>query len=334
MFAQSEIRKSPLMVLTRLSNILNLPRSVNYSWCKRTMSTIAPKEIKVPIPSGHIAGKIWNEGGIPVIGLHGWMDNAGTWDGIGPFLPKSLSLIAIDFPGHGFTPMMQTGGSTFLDLVLLIERVVQHFEIKEVRLLGHSMGAGAAFLYAATFPKKVKKIIMVDLIKPLSVEPGDQPQKTAQSISELILAEAKLGREPPRYDQSTLVDKMVKGYNMSLTEESAKILLKRGSIDHGNGEYSFSYDPRIKLRNILSMSFDQLKAFARQLECELLLIKASEGPFYEDKAIYEEMMSVYRESAKVFKYVTVEGTHHVHLNDPDGVLPMISEFLIDDMVDL
>ncbi|XP_068238720.1 probable serine hydrolase isoform X2 [Palaemon carinicauda] len=318
---------SPFMVSRRLW------KSGNYYLYRRVMSTVGPKEIKIPIPNGHIAGKVWNEGQKPVIGLHGWMDNAGTWDSLAPLLPKSLSLIAIDFPGHGFSSKIPREGSTFLDLILCIERVVQHLDIKEVTLLGHSMGGGAAFLYAATFPKKVKKIVVLDLIKPITVEPENQPQKTAQCIEELILLEAK-SRELPRYDQATIVDKMMKGYNMSITEKSTKILLRRGSIDYGNGEYSFNYDPKVKVSNILSLTFDQMKEFAKQLECEFLLIKASKGPFYEDKAIYDEIISIYQKSAKVFKYVTVEGTHHVHLNDPEVVQSLISEFLLDDMLDL
>lgn len=286
-----------------------------------------PKEIRIPAPTGHIAGKIWNEGGTPLIGLHGWMDNAGTWDGIAPLLPKNLSLISIDFPGHGWSPLKQTGGANFLDLVLIIERVVRHFAIEEVNLLGHSMGGGAAFYYAATFPQKVKKLIMVDLIKPTTLEAENQPTRTAGSIEGLLLAESKLGNDPPSYDYATILDKLMTGYNGSLTEDSAKTLLERGSVKHDNGKYSFTYDPRVKVRNILSLTFEQQKVFARQLDCEFLLIKASKGPIYEDQALYDEIIGIYKERAKVFKYVVLEGTHHVHMNNPDIVAPVINDFM-------
>lgn len=81
----------------------------------------------------YVSGKIWNEGGVPLLGLHGWMDNAGTWDGLGPLLPKDISLVAIDFPGHGLSSPKPIGSSGhFTDLLIVIERVVQHFGWKDV----------------------------------------------------------------------------------------------------------------------------------------------------------------------------------------------------------
>ena len=67
--------------------------------------------------------------------LHGWMDNAGTWDGVAPLLPRDISIVAIDFPGHGLSSSMPLGtGGIFIDLLTIIERIVQHFKWKEVSL--------------------------------------------------------------------------------------------------------------------------------------------------------------------------------------------------------
>ena len=44
-------------------------------------------EVRIPAPYGHIAGKAWGDpGGKPIIGLHGWLDNAGTFDHIAPLI--------------------------------------------------------------------------------------------------------------------------------------------------------------------------------------------------------------------------------------------------------
>lgn len=288
------------------------------------------KEITIPIPSGHIAGKVWNEGGIPILGLHGWMDNAGTWDGLAPLLPKDISLIAIDFPGHGLSSPRPMGSpSHFVDLLLVIERTVRHFGWKEVNLLGHSMGGAASMLYAGAFPEKVKKVVMIDLIKPVSTDPDVQPLKTAQGIGGLIEAETKIGRDPQCYEYNDLVDKMVKSYGLSLTEEAAKVLLKRGSIKHTNGLYSFNYDPRLKSGSIYGTSFEQQKAFANKLQCELLIIKASTGPWYESKELYDEIISIYEKKANKYIFKSVEGTHHVHLNNPEVVAPILCDFFQD-----
>lgn len=37
----------------------------------------------------------------PIIAIHGWQDNAGTFDPLIELLPKDLSILCIDLPGHG-----------------------------------------------------------------------------------------------------------------------------------------------------------------------------------------------------------------------------------------
>lgn len=37
----------------------------------------------------------------PIIAIHGWQDNAGTFDPLVELLPTNLSILCIDLPGHG-----------------------------------------------------------------------------------------------------------------------------------------------------------------------------------------------------------------------------------------
>lgn len=189
------------------------------------------------------------------------------------------------------------------------------------------MGGGAAMLYGGTFPEKVKKVIMVDLIKPVATPAEHQPERTARGIRELLKAEAKIGKYLHCYEYNCIVNKLIEGYNSSITEEAAKVLLKRGSVKHPNGLYSFNYDPRLKTPNIIGMTFEQQKEFASRLNCELMVIKASTGPNYEKKEHYDEILSLYGKKAKTFIYKEVEGTHHVHMNNPQVIAPLIAEFI-------
>ena len=45
-------------------------------------------------------------------------------------------------------------------------------------LLGHSMGAGMAMLYAGTFPERVAGLVMLDLWKPVSRRPDEVVERT------------------------------------------------------------------------------------------------------------------------------------------------------------
>lgn len=58
-------------------------------------------EVRIDVPWGHVAGKWFGPKNIrPILMLHGWQDNAGTFDMLIPLLPKHISYLAIDLPGN------------------------------------------------------------------------------------------------------------------------------------------------------------------------------------------------------------------------------------------
>ncbi|CAG7828538.1 unnamed protein product, partial [Allacma fusca] len=102
-----------------------------------------------------LSGKTWGDAnGIPVLGLHGWTDNAGTFDRLAPLLPKSLYFVAIDLPGHGISSHHPEGLlPSLVDIVLMIKRLVTfHFKWTKFSIMGHSMGAYGGILYSSLFP--------------------------------------------------------------------------------------------------------------------------------------------------------------------------------------
>ena len=56
-------------------------------------------------------------------------------------------------------------------------------------------------------------------------------------------------------------------------------------------------------------------------------LKGEDGPVYDTANHVEELLALYRESNPKFRYIRVEGGHHVHLTNPGRVLPVIEEFL-------
>lgn len=72
------------------------------------------KEIQIPVKWGHVAAKLWgDENEQPILALHGWQDNAGTWDPLAPILSKKRPILAIDFPGHGLSSWIPHGKFNF-----------------------------------------------------------------------------------------------------------------------------------------------------------------------------------------------------------------------------
>ena len=97
----------------------------------------------------------------------GWQDNAGTFDRIIPLLPRHISFLAIDFPGHGFSSRIPDGvGYSTEDNLHFLNLLMKEYNWSKISLLGHSMGAIVSFLYASTYPEKVNFVIALDALKP------------------------------------------------------------------------------------------------------------------------------------------------------------------------
>ena len=123
---------------------------------------------------------------------------------------------------------------------------------------------------------------------------------------------------------------MVKSYLSSIDESDAEILMIRGTRkrEGKDNEYEFSRDLRAIVRpfSFTELTTEQLKAMAREISVPFLLIKASNGYSFEPKEMYLEFYDIYRSASEDFRFVTVNGKHHVHLSEPDLVAPHINHF--------
>uniref|UniRef100_A0A6A7FXS0 Serine hydrolase-like protein n=1 Tax=Hirondellea gigas TaxID=1518452 RepID=A0A6A7FXS0_9CRUS len=302
----------------------------------RTYSTMTglisdePREFRIGVPNGHIAGKVWNESAkVAVLCLHGWQDNAGSFDLLAPLLPNHLCLVAFDFSGHGRSSHKPLGfSSTSVDYLITIDRVVKYYGWKQVIILGHSMGGGVGMIYAGARPKVVHTLIMLDMIKLLHLSPDSTPTRTEKALDVLVEVERKImSKSRPAYPFDELLQRGMKSHAGSLDERGVRTLLKRGSIELPNGLHSFSYDLQITTPNLWSMTLDQHVAFAERMRCRLMILRADAGLWVQEKKYFDDIIEKYRSSCSEFVFLTVPGTHHFHLRTPETAAVHIAEFL-------
>ena len=62
---------------------------------------MSARDIELQLPHIRIAAREWGDPeGEPVLAIHGWLDNAASFDTLAPLLAE-LHLVALDLPGHG-----------------------------------------------------------------------------------------------------------------------------------------------------------------------------------------------------------------------------------------
>lgn len=292
------------------------------------------EEIEISFDWGKIVGKWWGPRNIrPIVVLHGWQDNAGSFDTLIPLLPSEMSYLALDFPGHGLSSHLPNGlFYSYMDFVYLLNYVRVHFNWDRMSFMAHSMGSIVSFIYAGVFPNRVDMLIALDTLKPLVRRPEININFMSFRGENLPLVEQRnreVDKEPPNYTYAEMIERMVDGTRGSVTAEMAPFLLKRGikTTSLHPERYYFSRDSRMKY--VHEAYFDQgiCLELAKRIQVPHLFIKSSDSSFSEIFRNITETINLLKKKNPKFEVHHVQGTHHVHLNNPERVFEIISKFL-------
>ncbi|XP_008548815.1 probable serine hydrolase isoform X4 [Microplitis demolitor] len=292
---------------------------------------IEAEEIKIPVPWGHVSGKWWGPKNIqPIVTLHGRQDNAGSFDRLIPMISNEISFLCLDLPGHGYSSHLHKGQYYFVyyDGLMLLRRVARHFQWSKIKLLGHSLGGAIGFLYAASYPDEVDLLISLDIASPTVKTISKCVTLTKDNVDKYLKYEQHTNDSAPVYDYAEMVDIVMDAYAGSITRESAQVLMRRGTQPAAiPGKHVFSRDPRLKVSLLGMLSMDLTSEYARQIKCRYLNIRAKPGLKFDHPEHYQEILDIIKNNAEKFEYHEVEGSHHVHLNEPEKVAPIIKNFL-------
>ncbi|KAK7079263.1 Serine hydrolase-like protein 2 [Halocaridina rubra] len=287
------------------------------------------EEVEIDIGWGTLRGKARGSGSRLVLGLHGWLDNANTFDLVAPSLPEDTRFLSLDLPGHGrsdhFSPGFIYDPRGYAGAV---KKAMTAYGWERFVLLGHSMGAVVGILYAAAFPEDVEAFISVDIIKPWSSQPDKYASLFKKYFDQYFDNENKASKPPLIYEEEELVTKTIEG-SKSLDERGARILLQRGARKTEDGKgLVLLRDLRVKAFFIGFMTYEGWLELARSIECPLLILKATEGHYYnETQETYNVVLAAFQENSRHFSYKEVEGKHHIHLTNSEIVSGYINNFL-------
>jgi magnesium chelatase accessory protein len=95
-----------------------------------------------------------------VLLLHGFMTSAASLAGLQHLLAVQHRVIALDLPGHGQSDR-PARRLTAHYLATAVGRALEQLELRDVTVVGHSMGALVAITLAAQRPERVRQVIAV-----------------------------------------------------------------------------------------------------------------------------------------------------------------------------
>ena len=235
--------------------------------------------------------------------------------------------MAVDIPGHGLSDHYPPDISyNFLDCLPAIERLARHFKWEKFSFIGHSLGGCMAILYAGIFPERVEKVVLLDIVRVETTRPESMHIRLRKTVNVLLKLEQSViaGPEKP-CSYETAVKRNILGSCGSLDVEACRVLFTRG-LRKVEGGYVFTRDRRLKAALLLFAPKEDQLVMAREVTSEVLIIKFSDGPYFESVHNYEEQVEALRVNNKRMQYMEVEGRHHAHLTHPERVALYIAEF--------
>ena len=133
--------------------------------------TMQIEEVRFNLPHIELAAHLYGPAdGLPVIALHGWLDNAASFSHLAPLLP-GLRIVALDQAGHGHSSHRAPGcGYQLWDYALDVLQVADQLGWQQFALLGHSLGAIVSLLLAGAVPERISRLALIDGLIPYTGE--------------------------------------------------------------------------------------------------------------------------------------------------------------------
>ncbi|KMM83065.1 Pimeloyl-ACP methyl ester carboxylesterase [Pseudomonas taetrolens] len=266
------------------------------------------EEIRLSLPHIELAAHIFGpEDGIPVIALHGWLDNANSFARLAPRL-SGLRIVALDFAGHGHSDHRPQGaGYSLADYAFDVLCVAEQLGWKQFALLGHSLGAIVSVVIAGSFPERVTRLALIDGIVLRTGAEADAAERMGQALQAQLDLQHKRKSVHPTLDRA--IEARMKGM-VAVSREAAEFLAQRGLMPVPGG-YSWRSDSRLTLPSPLRLSDEQAMSFVRRVSCPTTLVVAEQGML----ASHSELLN-----RLPFNLERLPGGHHLHINDEAGAI--------------
>ena len=133
--------------------------------------------------------------GKPVVFVHGWTLSSAIWRGQLDWLAgQGLRAVAYDRRGHGQSTKPASGydyDTLSSDLATMLDRL----DLRDVTLVGHSMGSGEIVRYLARHGgRRVARVLLVAPTTPYALKTADNPEGLDKPVYDKLVAALESGR--------------------------------------------------------------------------------------------------------------------------------------------
>ena len=251
----------------------------------------------------------WGGDGPPLVMLHGLSGHARTWDHTAAALSDRYRVLALDQRGHGDSDWAPEYGIGLMAADLLA--FMDALQLREVTLMGLSMGGLVSFVFAAAHPERVRRLMVLD-IGPEIAPAGSRNVSAAMAASDVFASEDEAFAQ-------------ARAANPRPTDETLRHRVRHNLRSQPDGTLTFKYDKVLRSQPgaWLELTADQLWAAWRSVRCPVLLVRGEDSPILAA----ETAQRMLAENPNVSFASIPDCGHSITLDRPQGLLDALNLWL-------
>ncbi|RQO33431.1 alpha/beta hydrolase [Herminiimonas sp. KBW02] len=267
----------------------------------------------------------WGEPDAPVLFmLHGWMDVSASFQFLVDSLQGEWHVIAPDWRGFGLTDHA-AGNYWFPDYLADLDAILQHYSPEHaVNLLGHSLGANVAGIYAGVRSQRVKRLVLLEGFGMPATQAQDAPARFTNWLDEL--------REPPllrNYGSSAEVARRLQKNNPRLNNERAAFLSVHWAVPDKDGRWELQADPAHRLSNPYLYRIEEVLACWRAITAPVLWVEGKQSELLarfgtDPRAVIAERIACIADAQVV---LLDDAGHMLQHDQPEKLAAAMEQFL-------
>lgn len=182
--------------------------------------------------------------GFPIVLMHGTAASLHTYDAWTKQLSKDYRVIRLDLPAFGLTGPNKNADYSIESYTKFLSQFLEKIKVAKFYLAGNSLGGNIAWNYAAEYPEKVRKLILIDA----SGLPTFTPQPSIFKMAKTPILNSLFLYVTPKFiirknieqvyaDKLKVTDALVTRYHkMSLRTGNRKAFIDRAKTDFNLAE--------------------------------------------------------------------------------------------------
>ena len=260
----------------------------------------------------------WGKSSSPLfVYLHGWADTGATFQFVVDALNTDWHIVAPDWRGFGRSTVESTS-YWFPDYLADLHELLAIFSPDQpARIVGHSMGANIAGLYAGAMPERVRAFVNIEGFGLVDSDPADAPMRYRQWIEAAQSVPAFT-----RYADFQALAGRIAQRNPHMSAAQAEFVAREWSTAREDGQVELRADPRHKLPNPVLYRRAEAEACWKAIKADVLLVTG------EASDLASHFGSIGGAACPGDQAVVIEAAGHMlHFEAPAELAAIIEGFL-------